>query len=93
MKIVRLACADGVACQILGCPSGDIVGLCLLFEDEIGEARGESEKYLVDVNVASLWHLLAVVVEVVRRGSALLRLRIAGLLAMVAFCSLLLQIV
>lgn len=48
-----------------------------MFEDDIGVARDESEKYLGEVDVASLWHLLAVDGEAVGRGSAFARQRIA----------------
>ena len=78
MNIVLLACADG-ADWTVGWLRGCKIGLRLLFEDDIGIARGESEKYLDDVHVASLWHLLAVDGKAVGRGSAFARQRTADL--------------
>ena len=80
IKIVRLACADGTACRAAGWLRGSTIGLYLLLEDEIGVAFGESEKCLAVVDVASLWHRVMVAVEVVGRGSAFERQRMAGLL-------------
>ena len=54
MKIVRFDCADGAACRAMGWLRGCNVGLIRLLEDEIGVARGESEKARVVVVVASL---------------------------------------
>jgi hypothetical protein len=53
MKIVLLAEAERMFCRAVGWLKGCMVGLCLLFEDDIGVDRGESEKYLVVVDVAS----------------------------------------
>jgi len=79
--MVRLACAACGACRSVGWPYGDTVGRCLLLDDVMDVALGASEKgRVVVVAVASLWHLLT---PVVGRESALVRVRIPDLLAMV----------
>ena len=54
MNIVLLACADGAGCRTTGWLRGWIVGLCRLFEGDMGVARGASENGRVAVVVASL---------------------------------------
>lgn len=52
------------------------MGLCRLFEDDMGVLRGASEKDLIVVDVAILWRRPAVEVG---RGIAFARQRIMGL--------------
>ena len=66
------------------------MGLCRRLEADRGVCRGASEKYLLLCDAASLWHLLTVLVEVVGRGKALVRLRTADLLA-ISYSECLLQ--
>jgi hypothetical protein len=77
MKIVRAA---GGVCRRAGCPCGVNVGLCRLLEEEMGVARVASEKHRCDV--ASLWQM-GVLLEGFGRGSALVSVRIADLLAII----------
>ena len=55
-----------------------MLGLCLLLDDDMGVDRGESEKYLEVVDVATHWALVAVE-TVLGRKRALARVRTAGL--------------
>ena len=77
MKMVLLACADGMFCRAAGRVKGCVVGLCLLLEDDMGVDRVESEKYLGVVDVASRWVLVAEALD--GRERAFARALIAGL--------------
>jgi hypothetical protein len=77
MKMVLLACAEGMFCRAVGWVNGCVVGLCLLFEDDMGVDRGEFEKCLDVVDVASRWVLVAE--ALVGRERAFARVLIAGL--------------
>ena len=77
MKMVLLACADGMFCRAVARVKGCVVGLCLLLEDDMGVDRVESEKYLGVVDVASRWVLVAEALD--GRERAFARALIAGL--------------